>query len=173
MRSKPDVNQIKTPLQSGLHLVASPIGNLGDISVRGVNVLQNADIIACEDTRITRKLLSKYTINTKMIPYHEHNATRTRPKLLDLIKHGGAVALVSDAGTPTISDPGYRLVNDCINLNYSVTAVPGANAAITGLIVSGLPTNRFLFAGFLNSKPSQRSKRTNNAGKSSCNIDFL
>jgi len=152
------INQMKSVLQPGLYLVSTPIGNMGDLSFRGLDILKNASIIACEDTRITGKLLSRHAVDTKMTSYHDHNAARKRPKLLNIIKKGGSVALVSDAGTPAIADPGYRLVNDCIKLNYSVTATPGANAAITALIISGLPTDRFLFAGFLNSKSFQRSK---------------
>jgi 16S rRNA (cytidine1402-2'-O)-methyltransferase len=149
---------IKITLKSGLYLVATPIGNMQDLSLRGLEILQNADVIACEDTRVTGKLLSRHSIDTGMKAYHEHNADQARPGLLRILEEGGAVALVSDAGTPAISDPGYRLVNDCIENDYDVTAAPGANAAITGLILSGLPTDRFLFAGFLNSKTGQRSK---------------
>ena len=148
----------KISLRSGLYLVATPIGNMQDLSLRGLEILQNADVIACEDTRVTGKLLSRHAIDTRMKAYHEHNADQARPGLLRVLEEGGAVALVSDAGTPAISDPGYRLVNDCIEYGYDVTAAPGANAAITGLILSGLPTDRFLFAGFLNSKTTQRSK---------------
>jgi 16S rRNA (cytidine1402-2'-O)-methyltransferase len=148
----------KITLKSGLYLVATPIGNMQDLTLRGLEILQNADVIACEDTRVTGKLLSRHSIDTGMKAYHEHNADQARPGLLRILEEGGAVALVSDAGTPAISDPGYRLVNDCIEHGYDVTAAPGANAAITGLILSGLPTDRFLFAGFLNSKTGQRSK---------------
>jgi 16S rRNA (cytidine1402-2'-O)-methyltransferase len=149
---------MKSTLRSGLYLVATPIGNMADLSQRGITTLKNVDVIACEDTRVTGKLLSKHSIKTGMRAYHEHNAALAGPVLLSVLQEGGAVALVSDAGTPVISDPGYRLVNDCIKLDYAVTAVPGANAAITGLVLSGLPTNRFLFAGFLSPKKTQRSK---------------
>ncbi len=148
----------KVTLRSGLYLVATPIGNMGDLSLRALEILHSATIIACEDTRVTGKLLSRHAIDTGMKAYHEHNAERARPGLLRILEEGGAVALVSDAGTPAISDPGFRLVNDCIEHGYVVTAAPGANAAITGLILSGLPTDRFLFAGFLSNKTVQRSK---------------
>ncbi len=157
-RSKPSAGSQKNKLKAGLYLVATPIGNLGDLSLRGLEILQSADVIACEDTRVTGKMLSRHAIDTSMKAYHEHNAERARPELLRLIAEGGAVALVSDAGTPSISDPGYRLVNDCIDQGLEITAAPGANAAITGLILSGLPTDRFMFAGFLPSKSGQRSK---------------
>jgi 16S rRNA (cytidine1402-2'-O)-methyltransferase len=156
MRSKPDVKNLKPKLSSGLYLVATPIGNLLDLSLRAVKILQDVDVIACEDTRVTSKILTRYSITTKMNTYHEHNASRIRPKLLDIIENGGSIALVSDAGTPTISDPGYKLVKECIKNGFDITTAPGANAAITGLVLSGLPTNRFLFAGFLNSKTKQR-----------------
>ena len=158
MRSKPDVQNVKTTLRSGLYLVATPIGNMGDLSLRALEILHSANIIACEDTRVTGKLLSRHAIDTSMKAYHEHNAEQARPSLLKILKEGGAVALVSDAGTPAISDPGFRLVNDCIDEGFDVTAAPGANAAITGLILSGLPTDRFLFGGFLSNKTVQRSK---------------
>jgi len=158
MRSKPDVTSLNPVLPSGLYLVATPIGNLLDLSLRAIEILRNVDVIACEDTRVTGKLLAKHKIKTNMKPYHEHNASRMRPALLSTIRKGGSVALVSDAGTPTISDPGYKLVKECVDCAYDITALPGANAAIAGLILSGLPTNRFLFAGFLSSKTKQRRK---------------
>jgi 16S rRNA (cytidine1402-2'-O)-methyltransferase len=161
-RSKPSARsqktEIKGGLKAGLYLVATPIGNLQDLTLRGIEILQNADVIACEDTRVSGKMLSRHAIDTRMKAYHEHNAERARPELLRIIEAGGAVALISDAGTPAISDPGLRLVNACIDQGLEVTAAPGANAAITGLILSGLPTDRFLFAGFLPTKTSQRSK---------------
>lgn len=145
-------------MKCGLYLVATPIGNLQDISLRALETLQDADIIACEDTRVTGKLLSRHAIDTKMTPYHEHNAARARPGLIDRIRNGEAVALVTDAGTPSVSDPGHKLVRDCIEAELVVTAIPGANAALTGLILSGLPSDRFLFAGFLANKSTKRRK---------------
>ena len=145
-------------MKCGLYLVATPIGNMQDISLRALEILQAADIIACEDTRVTGKLLSRHAIDTKMTPYHEHNAAHARPGLIDRIRNGEAVALVTDAGTPSVSDPGHKLVRDCIKADLTVTAIPGANAALTGLILSGLPSDRFLFAGFLANKSTKRRK---------------
>lgn len=132
----------------GLYLVATPIGNASDITVRALRVLAEADVIACEDTRVTRKLLAIHAISTPLTPYHEHNAERVRPALIKRLKQGQKVALVSDAGTPLVSDPGYRLVGACIAEGLAVTALPGPSAALAALVVSGLPTDRFLFAGF-------------------------
>ena len=165
MRSKPAVKGLKETLQPGLYLVATPIGNLLDLSLRAIEILRNVDVIACEDTRVTGKILTKYGIKTRMNVYHEHNAGHIRPILLRTIVEGGSIALVSDAGTPTISDPGYKLVKECIEHGHDITAAPGANAAIAGLILSGLPTNRFLFAGFLNSKTNQRCQELKELAK--------
>lgn len=145
-----------TFFEKGLYLVATPIGNLGDLSPRAVAVLKNADVVACEDTRITGKLLSLNAISTPMVNYHEHNADKMRPVLTARLKKGETVALVSDAGTPLVSDPGHKLVADCIKEGIYVTAVPGASALLTALQLSGLPTRRFLFQGFLPPKSSAR-----------------
>jgi len=134
---------------AGLTLVATPIGNLGDISARALSVLSGADLIACEDTRLTGKLLSLLGLSAPLTPYHDHNADQARPALLARMREGQAVALVSDAGTPMISDPGWRLVRACRAEGIAVTAVPGASAVLTALQLSGLPCDRFLFAGFL------------------------
>lgn len=142
--------------EKGLYLVATPIGNLGDLSPRAVDVLKNADVVACEDTRITGKLLSLNAVSTPMVNYHEHNADKMRPVLTARLKKGETVALVSDAGTPLVSDPGHKLVADCIKEGIYVTAVPGASALLTALQLSGLPTRRFLFQGFLPPKSSAR-----------------
>jgi 16S rRNA (cytidine1402-2'-O)-methyltransferase len=131
-----------------LYLVATPIGNLGDISLRAIDTLKGADVIACEDTRVTAKLLARLGIGTALTSYHDHNAERARPALLERLRRGEAVALVSDAGTPLISDPGWRLVRACRDEGLAVTAVPGASAVPTALQLSGLPSDRFLFAGF-------------------------
>jgi 16S rRNA (cytidine1402-2'-O)-methyltransferase len=139
-----------------LYLVATPIGNLEDITFRAVRVLQEVDLIACEDTRQTRKLLDRYDIRKPTISYHEHNeATRSR-ELIERICGGASVALVSDAGVPLISDPGYRLVQVAIEKGVPVQAIPGPSALLTALSASGLPSNAFHFAGFLPSKPGQR-----------------
>lgn len=143
----------------GLYLVATPIGNLGDITLRALEVLAGADVIACEDTRVTRKLTERFGIDTPLTPYHEHNAAEARPKLLARLAEGQAVALVSDAGTPLISDPGYKLARDVSDAGYTVTAVPGASSVLAGLSLSGLPTDRFFFEGFLPPKQVARQKR--------------
>ena len=140
----------------GLHLVATPIGNLGDFSARAIEVLKGADVIACEDTRVTGKLTHAFGITTKLIAYHEHNAERMRPRILARLKAGERVALVSDAGTPLISDPGFKLVREAAAERISVLAVPGPSAALAALIVSGLPTDRFFFQGFLPAKSGAR-----------------
>jgi 16S rRNA (cytidine1402-2'-O)-methyltransferase len=143
----------------GLYLVATPIGNLGDISLRALALLAGADVIACEDSRVTRKLADRYGITTPLTPYHEHNAAEARPKLLARLAQGQAVALVSDAGTPLISDPGYKLVRAAREAGVSVTALPGASATLAALSVAGLPTDRFFFEGFLPPKQTARQKR--------------
>src|SRR4051812_4907014 len=139
-------------LDPGLHVVATPIGNLRDITIRALETLAAADLIACEDTRVTRKLLDHYGIATPLTPYHEHNAAAARPKLLARLAGGDAVALVSDAGTPLISDPGFKLVRAARDAGHPVIAAPGASAALTALAVAGLPTDRFFFEGFLPAK---------------------
>jgi 16S rRNA (cytidine1402-2'-O)-methyltransferase len=146
-------------LAPGLHLVATPIGNLRDITLRALEVLAAADLIACEDTRVSRKLLDHYGIQTPLTPYHDHNATAARPKLLARLAEGGAVALVSDAGTPLISDPGFKLVREAQAAGHAVTTLPGPSAMLAALTVGGLPTDRFFFEGFLPVKPGQRRSR--------------
>ena len=146
-------------LDAGLYVVATPIGNLRDITLRALESLAAADVIACEDTRVTRKLLDRYGIVTPLTPYHEHNATTARPKLLERLAAGGTVALVSDAGTPLISDPGYKLVRAVQENGHTVAGVPGASAVLTGLTIGGLPTDRFFFEGFLPAKQAQRRTR--------------
>ena len=136
-------------IDPGLHIVATPIGNLGDITLRALATLAGADLIACEDTRVTRKLLDRYGIATPLTPYHDHNAAIARPKLLQRLAGGAAIALVSDAGTPLVSDPGFKLVRAAQEAGHSVTALPGASAALAALTVAGLPTDQFFFAGFL------------------------
>lgn len=147
------------PLTPGLHVVATPIGNLGDITLRALQALAGADVIACEDTRVTHKLLERYGIATPLTPYHEHNAAKARPALLQRLGEGEAIALVSDAGTPLISDPGYKLVRAAREAGHAVTALPGASAVLTALAVAGLPTDQFLFAGFLPPKQAARKTR--------------
>jgi 16S rRNA (cytidine1402-2'-O)-methyltransferase len=146
-------------LAPGLHVVATPIGNLRDITLRALETLAAADLIACEDTRVTRKLVAHYGVATPLTPYHEHNAAQARPKILARLAAGGAVALVSDAGTPLISDPGFKLVRAARAAGHAVTALPGASAVLAALTVSGLPTDRFVFEGFLPPREGQRRKR--------------
>lgn len=143
---------------AGLCLVATPIGNAADISLRALRALETADVVACEDTRTTGKLLALHGIKNSLTPYHEHNAAKVRPHLMKRLKNGESVALVSDAGTPLVSDPGYRLVADCLEAGVPVTAVPGASSVLTALQLSGLPTDRFFFAGFLPAKTAARQK---------------
>ena len=145
-------------LSAGLYLVATPIGNLRDMTLRAIETLAAADLIACEDTRVTRKLLDHYGIASSLTPYHDHNAAQARPQLLARIAGGAAVALVSDAGTPLISDPGFKLVRAAQDAGHLVTALPGPSAVLTALTVGGLPTDRFFFAGFL--PPKQVARRT-------------
>ncbi len=142
-----------------LYLVGTPIGNLEDISLRALRVLKEVALIACEDTRHTAKLLSHYGIDTPRESYHEHNEARRSAELLQLLKEGKDIALVTDAGMPLISDPGHILVSACRREGIPVTPIPGPSAALAALAGSGLPADRFLFAGFLSAKPSQRRKQ--------------
>ena len=145
-------------LASGLHLVATPIGNLGDISLRALWVLRGVDRILCEDTRVTARLLARYGIDKPLDPYHDHNADRVRPAVLETLRRGETLALVTDAGTPLVSDPGFKLVRAALAEDLPVTAAPGPSAALTALILSGLPPDIFLFAGFLPSRSSARRR---------------
>jgi len=142
-------------LNPGLYIVATPIGNLGDITLRAIDVLRRCDAVACEDTRVTGKLLKHLGISKPLWRYDDHSEHRDRSRLVDATRTR-AVVLVSDAGTPLVSDPGYRLVNDCRSEGIAVTAIPGACAAVMGLSLSGLPNDRFLFAGFLPAKDKAR-----------------
>ncbi len=146
-------------LQPGLHVVATPIGNLGDISFRAVATLAAADAIVAEDTRVTKVLLAHYGISTPLVTYHEHNAETMRPHLLARLQAGAALALVSDAGTPLVSDPGYKLVSEALAANIPVVPIPGASAVLAALVVAGLPTDRFFFEGFLPPKQAARRAR--------------
>lgn len=143
----------------GLHLVATPIGNLKDISFRALATLAAADAILAEDTRVTRVLLAHYGITTPLLNYHEHNAAQMRPKIMARLEQGQALALVSDAGTPLVSDPGHKLVDETLELGYPVTTVPGPSAVLTALVLSGLPMDAFFFGGFLPSKQAARKHR--------------
>ena len=145
--------------RAGLYLVATAIGNLADITLRALETLAGVDVIACEDTRITRRLTERYAISAELTPYHEHNAATARPKLLRRLAEGEAVALVSDAGTPLISDPGFKLVRDACAAGFAVTTLPGPSSVLAALTVAGLPTDRFTFAGFLPAKQTARRAR--------------
>ena len=146
------------PLAPGLYLVATPIGNLRDITLRALDVLAAADLVLAEDTRVAGKLLSAFGLKKKLERYDEHSADRAGPKALEMLAEGGRVALVSDAGTPLVSDPGYRLAKEAIAAGLPVFPIPGASALLAGLTVAGLPTDRFLFAGF--PPPKSAARRT-------------
>ncbi|WP_159586981.1 16S rRNA (cytidine(1402)-2'-O)-methyltransferase [Chelativorans xinjiangense] len=147
------------PLQPALYLVATPIGNLSDITLRALETLAGADMLACEDTRVTRVLLQRYGIRRRMTAYHEHNEAEAAPRLIAAIEEGKSVALASDAGTPLVSDPGFRLVQAAQEKGLRVVPVPGPSAVLAALTASGLPTDSFLFAGFLPAKTRQRENR--------------
>ena len=153
--SKPERHAVP-PVSPGLHIVATPIGNLRDITLRALDTLSGVDFVLAEDTRTTKKLFSHYGISTALEPYHDHNATRARPSILRRLGEGARVALVSDAGTPLVSDPGYKLVREAAEAGITVYAVPGASAALAALTVAGLPSDRFLFSGFLPQKSGAR-----------------
>lgn len=144
-----------------LYLVATPIGNLADITHRALQILRDVELIACEDTRHTRKLLQHYGIDTKTVSYHEHNEQQRARELIELLKQGSDVAVVSDAGTPAISDPGFRLVRAAIENGITVVPAPGPSALLAALIVAGLPTDQFFFAGFLPARSNARRARFN------------
>lgn len=155
-----------------LYVVATPIGNLEDITLRAIRVLKEAALIACEDTRHTRKLLDHYGISKPMVSYHDHNETERAVEMLAQLESGESIALVSDAGTPLISDPGYRLVTAAIAAGIAVIPIPGPNAAITALSASGLPTDAFRFCGFLPPKTSHRRKLLEELKSESCTLIF-
>lgn len=143
-------------LPSGLYIIATPIGNMRDITLRALDVLSKVDFIACEDTRVSGKLTTVYDIPTKKMPYHDHNTEEMRPLLIAMLKEGKRIALISDAGMPLISDPGYKLVQECAADGIPMTCLPGATASLAALVLSGLPTARFMFAGFLPPKSAAR-----------------
>ncbi len=149
------------PLPAGLYVVATPIGNLGDVTLRALSILAAADAILAEDTRVSRTLTARYGIETPLSPYHEHNAAEARPRALRRIAEGQALALISDAGTPLVSDPGFKLVAEAVAAGFAVTAAPGPSAALAALCVAGLPTDRFFFEGFLPPRSAARRQRIN------------
>src|SRR6478735_6620554 len=155
-----DAHRLPAPKAApGLHLVATPIGNLGGIPMIKQQTLAGVDVIACEDTRITRRLTERYDISAQLKQYHEHNAEAARPKILEALAAGGSIALVSDAGTPLISDPGYKLVREVCAAGHAVYALPGPSSVLAALSVAALPTDRFFFEGFLPSKSAARKSR--------------
>jgi 16S rRNA (cytidine1402-2'-O)-methyltransferase len=154
--SEPKHIEAEEQSPAGLYVVSTPIGNARDITLRALDALENADLIAAEDTRVTAKLLAIYAISKPLTAYNDHNAPRERPKLLARLKQGARVALVSDAGTPLVSDPGFKLVREAIAAGLAVHAIPGASAALTALTLAGLPTDRFFFNGFLPPKSAER-----------------
>lgn len=157
-RRQPNGLPRESKLSPGLYIVATPIGNIRDITLRALDILASAEILACEDTRVTAKLLRAYDITaSRLLAYHDHNAETMRPKLLASMAAGAAVALVSDAGTPLVSDPGYKLVREAVAAGIEVQAIPGPSASLTALVSSGLPSDRFCFAGFL--PPKQAARR--------------
>lgn len=147
------------PVEPGLYIVATPIGNLSDITVRALEILAGCDVIACEDTRTSNKLLNRFNINARTIAYHEHNAEPASEKMLALLGSGKSIALISDAGTPLISDPGYRIVNLAVEAGHNVIPVPGASSLLTALMAAGLPTDSFYYGGFLPNKDKARNDR--------------
>ncbi|MBK9083678.1 MAG: 16S rRNA (cytidine(1402)-2'-O)-methyltransferase [Rhizobiales bacterium] len=147
------------PLDPGLYVVATPIGNLRDISFRALATLAAADAVVAEDTRVTRHLLAHYGVSTPLLAYHEHNAAEMRPRLLARLAAGERLALVSDAGTPLVSDPGFKLVAEAAERGVPVIAVPGPSAVLAALVVAGLPTDRFFFEGFLPARSAARRQR--------------
>ena len=151
--------ELARPLGPGLYLVATPIGNLADISLRALAVLARADRILCEDTRHSLKLLNHFSIKRPLDPYHDHNADEARPKVLAALGAGKRIALISDAGTPLVSDPGYKLVRDARAAGFAVTAIPGPSAVLAALCSAGLPTDRFTFEGFLPARAGARRER--------------
>jgi 16S rRNA (cytidine1402-2'-O)-methyltransferase len=164
---------VARPLAPALYLVATPIGNLGDITIRALETLAAADLVACEDTRVTRVLLDRYAIRQRPTPYHEHNADEAGPRLIAALTEGKSVALVSDAGTPLVSDPGYRLVERAVAAGLKVVPIPGASAVLAALTASGLPSDSFLFAGFLPVKAGQRRTRLDEVKSLSATLIFF
>lgn len=145
-------------MKPGLYAVATPIGHLGDITIRALDILAASETVLCEDTRTTANLFRRYDIRTPLKSYHDHNAAKVRPAILEALKNGGIFALVSDAGMPLVSDPGFKLMREAIDLGIHVEVIPGASAVLTALALSGLPTDRFMFCGFLPTKSGERRK---------------
>nr|WP_233343272.1 16S rRNA (cytidine(1402)-2'-O)-methyltransferase [Hyphomonas sp. Mor2] len=146
------------PLESGLYIIATPIGNLRDITLRALDTLQAVDEVLAEDTRVARRLLDAHGIRAKLSPYHDHNGAKRRPEILEKLSDGASIALISDAGTPLVSDPGWKLSREVLEAGHRVIPLPGASALLAGLVASGLPSDRFMFCGFLPPKTGARKK---------------
>ncbi|MBD5398824.1 16S rRNA (cytidine(1402)-2'-O)-methyltransferase [bacterium] len=173
MTSKVSKNIKKNILKAGFYVVATPIGNMEDISFRAINTLKSADIIACEDTRVSKTLLSKYGIDTDTVSIHNYNESEKINWVKEKIDSGLAIALISDAGMPLISDPGYKIVSDLREAGYYITVIPGASATITALALSGLPTNRFMFIGFVPTKNQEKISFFNDVKNENATVIFF
>ena len=160
-------------IQPGLYVVATPIGNLTDITLRALQVLSAADVTYCEDTRVSARLMARYDIKTPLKPYHDHNGAKQRPLIITDLENGATIALISDAGTPLVSDPGYKLVRQCIDNALPVDMIPGANAPLTALALSGLPSDQFQFCGFLPARQTARLTQLNALASSVSTLIFL
>lgn len=145
-------------LDPGLYIIATPIGNLRDVSLRALDTLAAADEVLAEDTRVARRLLDAHNVRAKLSPYHDHNGAKRRPEILEKLSQGGAIALISDAGTPMVSDPGWKLSRDALDAGHKVFPIPGASALLAGLVASGLPSDKFMFCGFLPPKSGARRR---------------
>lgn len=162
----------KEKIKCGLYIVSTPIGNLRDITLRALDVLGSADVIYCEDKRVTSKLLNAYSINTPLRLYHDHNGEKQRPEILNALSDGQTIALVSDAGTPGISDPGYKLIREVAAAGHDVFPVPGASAVLSALVGGGLATDQFVFAGFMPPKSAARREKLKAFVKSEATLVF-
>ncbi|MEQ9518182.1 MAG: 16S rRNA (cytidine(1402)-2'-O)-methyltransferase [Parvibaculum sp.] len=171
--STPSGGRDQARLDPGLYIVATPIGNARDITLRALDVLGMVDLVLCEDTRVTSKLFAIHGLRTPLRAYHEHNAAAERPRVLSKIEAGAAIALVSDAGTPLISDPGYKLVRDLVAAGHGVTTLPGASSVMAALTLGALPTDRFLFVGFLPPKEAARRTALEEVADTSATLVFL
>ncbi|MCC7273342.1 MAG: 16S rRNA (cytidine(1402)-2'-O)-methyltransferase, partial [Alphaproteobacteria bacterium] len=161
------------PAARGLHVVATPIGNRGDITLRAVETLRGVDLVVCEDTRVSGPFLRTLGVTAPLLAYHDHNAERVRPQIMARLTAGAAVALVSDAGTPLVSDPGFRLVGECIARGVPVTTLPGPSAPLAALVLAGLPTDRFMFAGFLPPRAGARGETLSELARVPATLVFL
>lgn len=173
MEKTDEKNVLSPRLAAGLYVTATPIGNAGDITLRALDVLARADLVLCEDTRVTAKLFAIHGISAKTAPYHDHNAAEMRSRVLKRLEAGEAIALVSDAGTPLVSDPGLKLVREALDAGHNVTALPGASSVLAALTLAGLPTDRFFFAGFLPAKQEARRKELAELGQIPSTLVFL